>query len=85
MACYVGWHNYRKRYLIKSPVWDTTTHAVAAGIDPMEIAQARKRMFTTRAFLSLIKLNPLDIKIWGKTIPTPGRGKQAYKPKFAVA
>ena len=42
MACYLGWHNYSKRYLIKARVHDRRTHAAAAGIPP-QIAETTRR------------------------------------------
>jgi hypothetical protein len=85
MACYVGWHNYRKRYRIKAPVCEKETHAEIAGVGRKDVNRARSNMFRYRAFLSRIKLDAMEKRIWRKAIPTPGQGKPAYLPKFAVA
>jgi hypothetical protein len=85
MACYVGWHNYRKHYLIKAPIRQTATHAEMAGIDRTTAKLARGQMFHDRAFMSLLKLDSIETRIWCKAIPSPGRKGQAYLPKFAVA
>ncbi len=44
-------------------------------------------MFGRRAFLSLMKLDPLDLKVWTKTVYSPEAGKDrgAALPKFAFA
>jgi hypothetical protein len=85
MACYLGWHNYKKRFLIKAPVGTSTTHAREAGIDQGEIERARQAMFRDRAFLSLQHLDPIEEKVWRKVVCTPGTKRQGYLPQFAVA
>lgn len=85
MACYLGWHNYQKRFSVKWPVRNTMTHAEMAGIDRRVLADARWRMFHERAFMSRLKLDALETRIWRKDIPTPGQGESGYIPKFAVA
>jgi hypothetical protein len=85
MACYVGWHNYRKRYRVKAPVCEKETHAEMAGVGREEVYRTRRNMFRYRAFLSRIKLDARETRIWRKAIPTPGQVKPAYLPKFAVA
>ena len=85
MACYVGWHNYRKRYLVKAPVRETATHAEMAGIRTEAVKQERRHMFKDRAFLSRLELDSIETRIWLKRIPTPGRNGSGYLPKFAVA
>jgi transposase-like protein len=82
-ACYLDWHNYAKRYLIKAPVVEDQSHGEEAGIPRSEIERSRRRMFRKRAFLSLIKLDALEEKIWLKRFPTPGRSQIVYLPAFA--
>jgi hypothetical protein len=84
MAGYLGWHNYRKRFLIKAPAAWTQTHAEEAGIAPTLIARTRRKMFTRRAFLSLIALDEVEKKIWKKAFPTTGDQRAAYLPAFAL-
>ena len=84
MACYVGWHNYAKRFLIKAPTRDEGSHGEEAGIDPSSIAVARAKMFRDRAFLSLERLRANEERIWKKAIPTPGWAKKPYVPKYAL-
>jgi hypothetical protein len=85
MVCYLGWHNYRKKFLVKAPTQEISTHAERAGIDRREIQRARERMFHDRAFLSLLRLDPSESRIWRKAIPTPGQKSPAYLPAFAFA
>jgi hypothetical protein len=84
MACYLEWHNYRKRFLIKGAVGENQTHGGKAGIPPEIIADVREAMFTWRAFLSLAHLDAVEEKIWKKLFPTPGSIRPAYLPTFAL-
>jgi transposase-like protein len=83
MACYLGWHNYEKAYLIKPSACERT-HGEEAGIPPAEIARSRKRIFQERAFLSLQRLDGIEERIWKKSFPTPGAKHSAYSPAFAL-
>ena len=83
MACYLGWHNYSKRYLIKAPVAADKTHAEEAGILRERVERERRRMFAKRAFLSLLTLDGIETRIWKKECPTPGTAGAAYLPAFA--
>ncbi|HTX74092.1 MAG TPA: hypothetical protein VMC79_14780 [Rectinemataceae bacterium] len=85
LACYVGWRNYRKRYLIKAPAEDRRTHALEAGIQARAIASVRRRLFTRRAFLSLSALDEVETRLWTKGVRTPGKARPDYLPKFAFA
>ena len=85
MACYLGWHNYSKKYLIKAPIADDQTHGEESGIPRREIERARRRMFKVRAFLSLIHLDAIETKIWMRNFPTPGNDETAYFPKYALS
>jgi hypothetical protein len=82
LACYLGWHNYRKRYRIKAPVAETQTHGEEAGIAPESIARVCDGMFTNRAFLSLLSLDTVERRVWMKQFPTPGIVR-TYLPAFA--
>jgi hypothetical protein len=82
MASYVGWHNYRKRYLLKAPVAWVQTHAQEAGVPRDRIGRVRERMFNKRAFLSLLSLSPLERRIWMKGFPTPGFSRPARLADF---
>jgi hypothetical protein len=85
MSCYVGWHNYKKRFLIKAPVAEDECHGEVAGIPRGMIRNARRAMFRDRAFLSRAQVSNLEMKIWLKLFPTPGRAKPSYLPAFASA
>lgn len=85
MACYLGWHNYAKRYLIKARTEMEETHAEEAGISRKDVRQVRSEIFRKRAFLSLEGLGELERRVWLKSSPTPGQRKPAYLPRYAVA
>ncbi len=85
IACYVGWHNYAKRFLIKAPVMDQSTHAEAAGIPKNALAAVRERMFLDRPFLSLLSLGKLETKLWMKEFRTIGLKGTGSLPAFALA
>ena len=84
MACYVSWHNYRKRFSIKAPIAEDQCHAEEAGVKKDLIRAVRSGMFRRRAFLSLTGLDPLERKIWMKLFQTPGTSSKPYLPAFAV-
>ena len=84
-ACYVGWHNYRKRYLVKGHRDKNESHGEMAGIGKREIKEGREKMFGLRAFLSLEKLDRVEERIWRKEIPTLGLQGPSYVPRFALA
>ena len=84
LACYIAWHNYRKRYLIKAPVTDPRVHAEAAGIPSSLIGAAMKSFFLSRAFFSKTRLsNPMK-RIWRKEFLTPGKTGKDYLPAYAL-
>lgn len=84
---YSVYHNYEKRYLINESKHSTTTHAEEAGIDAKVIREARLSMFTRRAFLSRLKLDPIDRRVWMKETFSPEKGcfVSAPLPHFAVS
>jgi hypothetical protein len=84
MACYLGWHNYKKRYLIKAPMGERQCHGEEAGIPGELIAEERRRLFEERVFLSRIRLNRVEEKLWKKLFPTPGYRTQPHLPAFAL-
>lgn len=84
LACYIAWHNYRKRYLIKARVADARVHAEAAGIPSSLIGAAMRSFFSLRAFFSKTRLsNPMK-RIWLKEFPTPGKSGKDYLPAYAL-
>lgn len=85
LVCYLGWHNYAKRFLVGAPRRETSTHGEMAGIDPAAIDRERAAMFHDRAFLSLEKLDAIERRIWTKAIPTPGQVKERVLPGYAYA
>ena len=82
---YMVHHNYDKRYLIKWPVIRTETAAEVAGIDKELLLQLRDQMFTQRIFLSHLQLDPIDLKVWKKTVFSAEAGAlvSGYLPKYA--
>jgi hypothetical protein len=84
MVCYFGWHNYKKRFLIKAPIAQDQSHGEEAGIPHATIERVRRRMFTKRAFLSQTELDEREKKLWLKLFPTPGTIFPAYLPAFAI-
>jgi transposase-like protein len=84
LTCYLGWHNYAKRFLIKAPTGEISTHGEEAGIPRTTIENARRRMFRDRAFMSLLKLDASELKIWKKAYLTPGAREPAYLPAYAL-
>jgi hypothetical protein len=84
LACYVGHHNYFKKFRIKAPVWDTRTHADVAGIDPAIQKRSLKSLFTKRAFLSKTDLTAPMERVWRKLAGTPLKQKGDYLPQYAL-
>ena len=85
MGCYVGYHNFLKKYLIKSGKDEKRTHAAAAGVQGLESAVVEKAFFSSRAFLSRTKLWPSLARIWLKESLTPMKSKPEYLPAYARA
>jgi hypothetical protein len=85
LSCYLGWHNYGKRFRVKEPVSCDQTHGEEAGIDRNIIERARRSLFTERAFLSLVNLDGIETRIWKKAFPTPGKKGPDYLPAFSLA
>lgn len=85
LLCYLVQHNYRKRFLIKAPVWDERCHAEAAGIGKELVRLGLESMLTRRAFLSRLRLPPTLERIWRKGYPTPGKESPDYLPRYALA
>lgn len=85
LACYLTWHNYEKRFLIRAPQRMTSTHGEMAGIDRTALTRERKAMFQERAFFSREKLDNVERRIWMKAIPTPGQGNSRPLPGYAYA
>ncbi len=84
MACYLGWHNYEKPYLIKARVTQARTHGEEAGIPKDRIKSIRREMFRKRAFYSMTILDPTEERIWKKSFPTLGRTRPVYLPEYAI-
>lgn len=84
LACYLVEHNYRKRFLIKSPAGDDRVHGEVAGIGRGRIEEGLAGLFRSRAFLSRVTLPETLKKIWLKSYPTPLKDKPNYLPAFAL-
>jgi transposase-like protein len=85
LACYIGWHNYAKRFLIRAPAGEDQSHAEEAGILPGKIQAARRKLFRERSFLSRTDLDETERRIWKKAFPTPGAMHPSHLPAFALA
>ena len=85
LACYLGYHNFLKAFLIKSGRDDKRTHATAAGVPGIESVFVGKAFFSSRAFLSRTKLWPSLARIWLKESLTPMKSKPEYLPAYARA
>jgi hypothetical protein len=81
--CYIGWHNYHKRFRINNPAEDLSTHAEHAGIPKLTLEWFRDVAYRGRAFLSRFDLTPCDTEAWLKQMPTPLKTGPEYLPKFA--
>jgi len=84
MSCYLGWHNYAKRFLVKAPIASCWTHAEEAGIPSAAQSQSRRRLFRDRAFLSMLEIDATQERIWKKLFPTPGLRQSGRIPAFAL-
>jgi hypothetical protein len=85
LACWIAYHNYWKKFLIKAPVADTRVHATAAGIPLSLLSRKKSGFFESRVFLSHLSLTPSMERIWRKLTATPGLNKISYLPAFALA
>lgn len=85
ITCYMAWHNYWKRFLVKAPLKDGRVHADHAGIPPEQRRNRMKRFFSERMFLSHLKLTPPMERIWRKLTRTPGMDTPSYLPLFALS
>lgn len=81
--CYIGWHNYFKRFRINNPAMDWSTHAEHAGIPRLTLGKFREVACRCRAFLSRFDLTLCDTEAWLKQLPTPLKTGPEYLPKFA--
>lgn len=81
--CYMGWHNYQKRFRINNPAEDLSTHAEHAGIPKQTLETFREVAYRCRAFLSRFDLTVCDTEAWLKLLPTPLKTGPEYLPKFA--
>jgi len=84
MRLYQIYHNYQKRYRIR-PLWLPFTHAEAAGIPSFKIGEGLKGYYTDRPFLSKLRLNDEETRVWMKGHRTPLKDKKDYVPKYALA
>lgn len=82
-ACYIGWHNYSKAFLVKASIRELLTHGEAAGINRSDLVTERRNMFEDRAFLSRERLDQEETRIWTKRVPTPGQHSFHRLPQYA--
>ena len=81
--CYIGWHNYHKRFRINNPASDLSTHAEQAGVPKLQVTRFREVAYRCRAFLSRFDPTVCDSEAWLKQMPTPLKTGVEYLPKFA--
>jgi hypothetical protein len=81
--CYFGWHNYHKRFRIKHPAADLSSHAEHAGIPLKPLQRFRDVARRYRASLSRFVLTVCDREAWLKQLPTPLQTGPEYLPRFA--
>ena len=80
---YFVYHNYRKRYRIRSG--EMRTHAEVAGIDRKEMSKALKGYYTRRSFLSRTGLSGSMRSLWLGKLETPLAETAKYVPKHLAA
>jgi len=83
--CYCFYHNYMKRFRIKSAASDDRVHAELAGIERGIVEHSVAEAFSRRVFLSRIRLSGFLARIWNKRIMTPLKNATDYLPAFASA
>lgn len=82
--CYAGYHNYRKRYLIRAPADDRRRHADAAGISRGVRREFEGLWYKARAFFTRSALSTAGMKAWLKLFRTPGTDWIGRVPAFAL-
>lgn len=82
--CYLRYHNYRKRFLIRSPVGDRRTHADAAGIGEGARRRLGGRYYSARAFFTRCELSTPGLKAWLKRFATPGTDWVGRIPAYVL-
>jgi len=80
---YFAYHNYRKRYRIRSG--ETRTHGVVAGIESKTIRRALKSYYTRRSFLSKTGLSGSMRALWLRKLETPLAEVAKRAPKYLAA
>ncbi len=86
-ACYLAWHNYQRPHRIRrtAAAPPVACHAHVAGIDREDIANAWKRLFTERPFVSRDALPEWALMVWEKRCPTPLAAHPDFLPKYALS
>jgi len=77
---YFVYHNYRKRYRIRSG--EERTHAEVAGIDGGTIKRELRGYYTRRSFLSKSGLTGSMRLLWLRKLETPLAGAAKHVPKY---
>ncbi len=87
LICYLVYHNYWKKYLIKAKIKDIRTHGECAGIPFEEQRREMAKLFSQRAFISREAwlYSPTFRRIWMREDQTPGKQGLEYLPRFAWA
>lgn len=82
--CYIGWHNYWKRYPLADSPEEQLTHAEWAGLDARLLTWIRAHIYKTRIFLSRIRLPACCERAWLLDHRTPLKMKHDYVPAYVV-
>ena len=86
-ACYLAWHNYQRPHRIrrKGTAPPAACHAHVAGICREDIANAWKRLFKDRPFVSRDALPDWALVVWEKRCPTPLASHHDFLPKYVLS
>ncbi|MDD3981279.1 MAG: hypothetical protein PHT55_03650 [Spirochaetales bacterium] len=84
LVCYLVYHNYWKKYLIKSQVLDTRTHGECAGVPLKEQQRGMIKLFLERAIYTRESwmYSPTLRRVWMKEDPTPGKQGFEHLARF---
>jgi len=82
LTLYLWWHNYLKPHRARM---EGVSHAAMAGYDRKETAGQLKRIWLSRAWLSLTELTESMWETWLRRRATPLKKGPDYLPKFARA
>lgn len=82
--CYLGWHNYWKKYPIRDKRIPDQTHGELAGINSSFLSLLKNYVYETRIFFSRIRLSTCGERAWLSNHRTPLKDKHDYLPSFVT-